>query len=91
MIKYKDKSGKVIEIKEGRLFVCKDKNGKDVFADDPCLLHCFSPPKKVYPKWHQGYLRFELWENGTAVMAAIEGTYKRHIELIESFEDDLKE
>ena len=67
-------------------FVCKDRNGKDVFAEDPCLLHCFSPPKKVYPKWNQEYLRWELWENGTAVMSAIEDTYKRLVELIEEKE-----
>lgn len=33
MIKYRDKDGKVHEI-EGDLFVCKDKNCDDVFADD---------------------------------------------------------
>lgn len=33
MIKYRDKSGKIHEI-EGDLFVTKDKNDKDVFADD---------------------------------------------------------
>lgn len=82
MIKYKDENDNIIEVK-GRLFVCPDKNGKDVFEKAPCLLHCFSPPKEVYPKWNQEYLRFELWENGTGVMAAIEGTFKRHVELIE--------
>ena len=75
--------GQLPQFDSAHPFVCKDKNDKDVFADDPCLLHCFSPPKKVYPKWNQEYLRYELWENGTAVISAIEDTYKRHIELLE--------
>lgn len=33
MIKYKDLEGNIVEI-EGRLFVTKSKNGKDVFAGD---------------------------------------------------------
>lgn len=64
-------------------FVCDDKNGNKVFVDDPCLLHCFSPPKEVYPKWHKEHLRIEFWENETAVMVATSDTFKRHIELIE--------
>lgn len=33
MIKYRDKNGNVHEI-EGDLFICQDKNGNEVFADD---------------------------------------------------------
>ena len=66
-------------------FVAKDRNGEKVFVGDLCLLHCYEPAKIVYPKWNHKYMRYELFERATdiVVMAPIQDTFERHIELIE--------
>lgn len=61
MIKYKDPQGNIIEV-EGRLFVCKSKNGKDVFVGD---IVSFVPPSH-----DRRCTSLIEWADGGAVVAA---------------------
>ena len=74
MIKYRDKSKKIQEV-DGDLFVTKDKNGKDVFADDKIKRVPYEgdPNPKPYQTegrtgtvaWHHGFLQWCFLDDRT--------------------------
>lgn len=69
MIKYKDKDNNIVEI-EGKLFVTKDKHGKDVFAGDrvkringePCFVEWFADECRYVLHNNDNYYDIDILE-----------------------------
>ena len=85
MIKYKDPQGNIKEI-EGRLFVCKDKNGKDVFEEDKPKAFGKALCKVIWSDIHRGWAVL-LVENPKGVLMSLSSFYPKDIELIEDKND----
>ncbi len=91
MIKYKhkDRFGITTIVKvEGRLFVTKDKDGKDVFEGDK--IYVFNNKVSCTVIWsatHRGWA-VQLSENPKGLPMSFISFYPRDIELIESKENE---
>lgn len=84
MIRYRDKSRKVHEI-EGDLFVCKDKNSKDVFAGDKVK----SGKRVLTIVWDKDCLQWRAGEEDNPYFAPLsQWAISEQFELIEDKKDE---